>query len=445
MEKTQIDPARVLPPQPPNPATVPADPLQDIRSLGPYRILRRLGEGGMGAVYLGYREGDAQQVAIKVLNNGLAESQPIVARFLREARNGIELDHHPNLVRTLDVDKDRATGRQYLVLEFVDGPSAHVLLSRYGKFSVGDAVYLALDVARGLEHAHSRNIIHRDIKPDNILITRSGVAKLVDLGLAKRTDDATNITIIKQGFGSTPYMPWEQAMDAKSADARADIYALGATIYHLVTGQEPFPGASPVQIFDKKRLGEFTPAGAINPEVPLALDLILARMMACEPDNRYQTISEVIVDLERSQLAATVPSYADADQAQHDPEVQANHVAAEPTRLDPNAPPVEEDLWHLRYRTATGKVMAAKASTPQVVQRLRAGRLPKTAEARRSRHDPFVSVESIPEFLDAVEEAEAAAAEAPFSWVRVMFAVLLVFGAFFTAAGLLALIIWLRR
>src|SRR5262249_22290853 len=161
----------------------------------------------------------------------LAASQASVDRFYREAKSGALLNH-PNVVRNLAVGQDRATGKHYLVLEFVDGASAHALLQRYGRLSVGDAVHIALDTARALEHAHSRSIVHRDIKPDNILITRSGLAKLADLGLAKRTDEASHLTAARQGFGTPYYMPYEQAMNAKYADGRSDIYALGATLYH---------------------------------------------------------------------------------------------------------------------------------------------------------------------------------------------------------------------
>jgi serine/threonine-protein kinase len=154
---------------------------------------------------------------VKILNQDLIGQQSSIDRFYREGRSGSILEH-PNIVRTFLVGQDKATSRHYLVMEYVDGPSAQTLLGQRGPLSVGDAVHLALQVARGLEHAHSRNIIHRDIKPDNILLNRSGVAKLADMGLARRTDDPTHLTAVRQGFGTTAYMPYEQAINARAAE-----------------------------------------------------------------------------------------------------------------------------------------------------------------------------------------------------------------------------------
>ena len=403
MDRTHLDPG--------SPAPSPApDPLNEPRSLGEYRILRRLGEGGMGAVYLGYHEGQGRQVAIKVLPDQLAGNQAYVERFYREARSGALLNH-PNIVRGLTVGQDKASKKHYIVLEYVDGPSALGLLEQPGRLSVGDAVHIALDVARALEHAHSRNIIHRDIKPDNILITRSGVAKLSDLGLAKRTDEASHLTATRQGFGTPYYMPYEQAINAKHADARSDIYALGATLYHLVTGEVPFPGANHLEVMDKKERGEFPPAGSYNPSVPVQLELILDRMLARNPDDRYQTASELIVDLERSNLAAAVPSFVNPDLALQDPVVRARLATpAQPTAFDiqrslpkGEAPPANghPDLWYLRYRDTTGRLCKAKATTKQVLQRLREGRLPAEVEASHQLQGQYEALERLPEFRDA--------------------------------------------
>jgi serine/threonine-protein kinase len=408
MEQTHLDPNR--PPRPPS------DPGSELRRLGSYRLLRKLGEGGMGAVYLGYHESEARQVALKVLGETLTSNQAFVDRFYREVKSGVLLNH-PNIVRTLAGGQDQATGKHYLVLEFVDGPSARELLDARGPLSIGDAVHIALDVARGLEHAHSRNVIHRDIKPDNILLARTGVAKLSDLGLAKRVDEASHLTATRQGFGTTAYMPYEQAVNARKADGRSDIYALGATLYHLATGKVPFPGDNHLDVVERKKIGEFTPAGELNAAVPRILDEILSRMLAREPHDRYQTVSELIVDLERSRLAARVPEYADPERALQDPWVRARlTTSTEPTSPDldarratpANGSPANpanqsEDVWLVRYRNKAGRVCKGRVSTRSVVERLRAGRFPPDAEARRAPDGPFRPLRSFAEFRDVEE------------------------------------------
>jgi serine/threonine-protein kinase len=397
MDPTHNDPAR----RPPRSAS---DPLHEPRSLGEYRILRRLGEGGMGAVYLAYHEQPGQQVAIKVLGEHLASNQDFVDRFYREAKSG-SLLNHPNVVRTITVGQDRRTQKHYLVLEYVDGPSALALLEQHGPLAVGDAVHLALDIARALEHAHSRNIVHRDIKPDNILITRAGVAKLSDLGLARRTDEASHLTATRQGFGTSFYMPYEQAVSAKKADGRSDIYALGATLYHLVTGEVPFPGENHLEVVEKKMRGDFPAASALRPQVPAELDRILEKMLARYPRDRYQTASELIVDLERSGLAAPVLSFADPDLARADPWVQACIASSgQPTQPDLQAPPrkrpPDEDGWRLRYRDRSGRWCRVRVTLPQLLQRLREGRLPTDAEVCRPGQDTFRPVSAYPEFYE---------------------------------------------
>jgi serine/threonine-protein kinase len=382
----------------------PPDPARDLRSLGGYRLLRRLGEGATGSVYLAYHNGSNDPVAVKVLNDQLATNQNYLDRFYREARIGALLDH-PNIVRRSDFGQDKATAKHYMVLEYVDGPSARTLLDARGRLSVPDAVHIALSVARALEYAHSRNVVHRDIKPDNILITRSGVSKLADLSLARRTDEVSHLTAARIGFGTTHYMPYEQAINARQADGRSDIYALGATLYHLVTGTVPFPGENHLEVVEKKNHGEFVPAGALNPEVPPALDHILARMLARQPKDRYQTASELIIDLERSQLAAEVPSFADPEKARHDPWLQAMATSGEPTRLDPDAPPHPhaertDFLWVLRYRNRAGKLCRVRLLTPEVVRRLKAGLLPAVVEARRLGDPKYQPLLAFDEFRD---------------------------------------------
>jgi serine/threonine-protein kinase len=404
----------------------------------------------MGAVYLGYDGKNGRQVALKVLNNSLASNEGYVQRFYREARSGIQLNH-PNIVRTYFVGQDKLTSKHYLVLEYVDGLSAHALLTLRGKMTVGDAVHVALDVARALEHAHSRNIVHRDIKPDNILITPAGVAKLSDFGLAKRTDEASNLTQARQGFGTTAYMPYEQAINAKDVDGRSDIYALGATLYHLLTGAVPFPGDNHLDVVEKKNKGFYRLASVLNPAVPTQLDQILSRMLARHPRERYQTASEVIIDLERSRLGAALPSFADPDQARKDPWVQACLTSGEPTKLDPNSSGtqnrrtdklVDEVEWIVRYRNRAGRPFTTRLSTEHILERLHEGTLPASAEVRLPTDEVFQPLSSYAEFRDHLpaEEEPPRPKPPPQSDTRTTFFALL--GAAFLAAGVLVAIVW---
>jgi serine/threonine protein kinase len=423
LDATQIDPTTAAAPngsEKPEPAPVTpqrngvpkapvANAAEEQSVLGDYRLLRRLGEGGMGAVFLGYNEKADRRVAIKVLPTQQAANPAAVDRFYREAKSG-RLLNHPNIARLIDCGQDAATKKHYLILEYVDGPSAQALLERFGRLAVGDAVHIVLDVARALEHAHSRNVVHRDIKPANILLTQSGLAKLADLGLSKRMDETSHLTAARQGFGTPYYMPYEQAMNAKGADGRSDIYALGATLYHLLTGEVPFPGVNHLEIVDKKNVGIFPPARSLNDAVPIALDDILEKMLARDPRDRYQTASELIVDLERSGLSAQVPSFIDRDLAMLDPLVrQRITTPAQATAPDlqmPGASNLAEappELWYVRYRDTHGQLCKAKSTAEQIRRRLKEGRLPLQAQAAAQPQGTYLPLADLPEFREVVE------------------------------------------
>jgi eukaryotic-like serine/threonine-protein kinase len=420
MDKTHFDS--------PCPAPLPPAPAAQPRMIGGYRILRRLGEGGMGSVYLGYDSVRQEHVAIKVLSDQLATQPAMVDRFTREGRSGTLLDH-PNIIHSYEVGCDRLSGRHFIVLEFVDGPSVQALLEQQGRLVVGDAVHIALDVARALEHAHSRNIVHRDIKPANILLTRSGVAKVADLGLAKQTDEVSHLTVTRQSFGTTAYMPYEQAINARFADARSDIYALGATLYQLVTGKVPFPGDNHLEVVEKKRIGTFVPASVAHSQVPATLDPILARMLARDPRERYPSARELLIDLERSRLVAVLPGFADPDAALatagSDPA-----IANEPTRLALDVPPAvdPDDRWTVRY-FHEGHLRQEQATTEQVADWLSSGILPGDTLAARPPLDVFAPVRSYPEF---------AGIRPPRRWPGLIFQV----GVIVTLLAALGLVLW---
>ncbi len=380
----------------------------DVRVLGDYRILALLGEGGMGTVYRAYHEADDRYVAIKVLSDYLARNQNYLERFHREAQNVARLNH-PNIVRSLGAGHDTLTDKHYLVLEYVDGESAQSLLERLGSLAVGDAVHIALEIARALEHAHSRRIVHRDIKPDNVLLTKSGVAKLSDLGLAKQMGEANSLTATRQGFGTPYYMPYEQAINAKKADGRSDIFALGATLYHLLTGEVPFPGDSHLEIVEKKELGDFAPASSHIAGIPPELDSIVAKMMARRPEDRYPTASELIVALERTRLAAPVPSFVDSEVALRDPVVRARLTApAQPTQPDLSVEGKRQakingtaNYWYLRYQNREGRPVKSRLTTEEVRDRLERGRLTPAVQAAREPAGEFRRLEEYPEFRPA--------------------------------------------
>ena len=378
-----------------------------------YKVLRQLGEGGMGGVYLAFDEANERLVAIKVLQHHLTRNAALVERFRREAEFSTRLNH-PNIVRGFSSGRDPKTGRYFLVMEYVDGPSVQKLLDQHQKLSIGDAVHIACDIAHALEHAQSHNIVHRDVKPENILITRTGIAKLADLGLSKATDQTSNLTATRQGFGTPYYMPYEQAMNARRADGRSDIFALGATLYHMVTGQVPFQGENPVDILERKAEGIYPPASLVNPEVPPVLDEILTKMLAPEPEDRYQTASELIVDLERSGLASPVLSFVDAAAALQDPHVRARVVLAhQATQLDVQAHRQEtvpakrgnvaRDRWHLRYRDGKGKLHHVRATTQQICMAIRKGRLDERAVIRRANEPHFRGLESFARFRQELD------------------------------------------
>jgi serine/threonine-protein kinase len=402
-------------------ATLNGDPAQ----IGPYRILRRLGQGGMGAVYLAFDPKLNRQVAVKVLAAEQALKGSILRRFQLEGKTGTALVH-PNIVRSHEVGQDEGSGQHFIVLEYVDGPTAHELLDLKGKLDVADAVHIILDIARALEHAHKQRIIHRDVKPANILLASSGLAKLSDLGLAKHRDDTSNLTHATQGIGTPYYMPYEQAMNAKMADERSDIYSLGATLYHLVVGDVPFTGESSLEVVEKKQLGVYPPAFTRNAEVPAVLEEILFRMLRRDPGDRYQTISEVIVDLERAKLAAPIPSYVLLENALQDPIMRQRLTKPiEPTRPDMRVKQAldakharEVAGWQLRYRDRRGNLCKAKATRDEILERLQAGTIPLDAEAAHTAEAKFRPLSAWPDFAAAIAVHRSPAAELsrPTAW-----------------------------
>ncbi|HVK15748.1 MAG TPA: serine/threonine-protein kinase [Fimbriiglobus sp.] len=265
--------------------------------LGKYKLIDRIGLGGMGQVFLAEHLNLRRRVAIKVMPPDRAQNEFSRERFLREARAAGQLDH-PNLVRAFDVDSEGDV--YFLVMEFVDGVSFHDLVSRHGPLDAARAAYYLWQAAHGLAYMSDRGLIHRDVKPANLLVDRDGVVKLLDLGLVRseaESDDLTRNEGVKI-LGTADYLAPEQAVECSKVDVRADIYSLGATAFYLLTGRPPFEGAKIAQKLIAHQVQKLRPIRELRPDVPAALAAVIERMLAKRPGERYQTPGEVIAALD---------------------------------------------------------------------------------------------------------------------------------------------------
>lgn len=278
-------------------------------TIGKYRILERLGTGGMGSVFLCEDRRLRRKVAVKVLPPRIAKDPASLARFQREAHVVAVLDH-PNIVHAHDFCQD--DNLYYLVMEYIDGVSLQELINKQGPLDVERSCHYIRQTAEGLQHAHEAGLIHRDIKPGNILVDRSGTVKVLDLGLARFTDDRNEqiTTNFDDGsiMGTADYLAPEQAMSLHDVDIRADIYSLGMTFYFLLAGQAPYRDGSVPQKLLWHQMKMPTPIREVRPEVPEAVAAILEKMIAKDPAARFQTpgeLAEALVPF--TQTAAPLP------------------------------------------------------------------------------------------------------------------------------------------
>jgi len=266
-------------------------------TLGKYKVLEKLGSGGMGTVFLCEHKLMRRRVAVKVLPLPKSEDRASLDRFNREARAVAAVDH-PNIVRAYDIDQD--DNLHFLVMEWVDGSNLQDLVKKFGPLDPLRACHYIYGAAVGLQHAHEKGLIHRDIKPGNILIDRAGVVKILDLGLARLTHD-TEDNLTRQNdenvLGTADYLAPEQAMDSHTVDIRADIYSLGATFYYLLTGSPPFPEGSVAQKLIWHQNRPPRPVKLLRPELPDDLAAIVERMMAKDPARRYAAPAELMAAL----------------------------------------------------------------------------------------------------------------------------------------------------
>jgi serine/threonine protein kinase len=262
--------------------------------VGPYRLLDELGRGGMGRVFLA--EGpDGTRVAVKVLSAGLQGDPAAGDRFRQEARAAAAVAH-PNVVRVHAAEPDHDP--PYLVMEYVDGLSLQAAVARYGTFSAGEAAAVGVGVTDGLAPAAAVGLVHRDIKPANVLVDRAGAVKILDLGVARfESDPLSRRFDIAVMVGTVDYLAPEQAEDSSGVDPRADLYALGATLYFLLAGHPPFPEPDLGRKLALKQDADPPPVTALRPDVPPGLAAVVARLMARPPADRYQTPGEAAAAL----------------------------------------------------------------------------------------------------------------------------------------------------
>lgn len=359
----------------------------DIQSVGNYDLIAKIAEGGMGWVYKGRHRLTGQTVAIKIIPSTMARNAVLLKRFEQEFLAASRLDH-PNVVRALDYCGTGST--PFLVMEFVEGESLGQRLDRERRIPEAEAVRIIGQVCQGLHRAHKQGMIHRDIKPDNIMVTPQGVAKVTDLGLVKEVDAELNLTRTGRGLGTPHFMAPEQFRNAKNADARCDIYSVGATLYMMVTGELPFGKTSgPLDAWMKKIHNDITAPRLIVPELSERCDWAIRRSMSADPNLRPSSCREFIEDLTGHCTRKIV------------------------TPTDTSTTP-QPDMWYLVYKDENGTAHTVKGSMEGIRRSLKERLLGDASNIRacRSKTGPFEPLRQYPEFRDlavSLVQAEPAA------------------------------------
>ncbi len=319
----------------------------EAETLADFTMIRKLGEGGMGAVWLAMGPED-DLVALKILSAEHTHHRQYLTRFLREGQAAIQLQHQ-NVVRGIAVGEE--AGHYYFAMEYVAGKTCSEMLEESGRLPWRDATMIVRQIADALTHAHERGIIHRDIKPSNILVTRRGLAKLADLGLARQSGgDLTLLTRTGASMGTPHYMAPEQIANAKAADERSDLYSLGATWYHLVTGRPPFVGSSPLEVCQKHLDQKPLAPSEVMPDIPPAVSTAILWTLTKDPEGRPQSAHQLcrIIDGECLSGAATDDASAQ--------------------------PGTDTALWEMEVREAGG-VRRESLFLSEVIERIRKGEL----------------------------------------------------------------------
>jgi serine/threonine protein kinase/DNA/RNA endonuclease YhcR with UshA esterase domain len=363
---------------------------------GKYKLLEPLGAGGMGAVYLCEHIYMRRHVAVKVLPPDKLKDPSTVERFYREARAVASLDH-PNIVRAYDIDREER-GREplhYLVMEYVDGASLQEIVARKGAMTPVRAAHYVKQSAQGLQHAHEAGLVHRDVKPGNLLLDRAGVVKVLDLGLARffqaGKDNVTERYDEKNAIlGTADYLAPEQAR-GDVVDIRADIYSLGATLYFLLAGKAPFEEGTITQKLLWSQMKAPKPIRELKPDVPVEMAAVLEKMMAKDAKDRYAT-PQAVVDALAPWTAMPIPPPAPEEMprrslAASSPGSQS-HAPLVPSTPSPRSVPT--DL--IRGRTGSGAPLTIKPSAPKTPGPKPAPKTPAPAPANGPRSRPLAPI-----------------------------------------------------
>lgn len=289
------------------------------KTLGKYRIIEQIGHGGMAEVYKAYHPGLDRYVAVKLMHTFLIDEQGFMERFQREARSVARL-RHPNIVQMYDFDSDGDVS--YMVMEFLEGPSLKNKLNELeaqGQWpTLKETARIVRDVGQALDYAHQRGMIHRDVKPANIMLTKDGGAILTDFGIVKMLSATTQLTASGAMIGTPAYMAPEQSM-GDAGDERADIYSLGIVLYQLATGRLPYEADTPMAVVLKHLNAPLPIPSTLNPELPEGVERVILKALAKDPNDRYQSVREMLEHLDQAMQGQPVP--------QVDPSItMANHA-----------------------------------------------------------------------------------------------------------------------
>lgn len=355
---------------------------RDLQSVGNYDLISKIAEGGMGAVYKGRDRTTGGIVAVKIIPPDTARNPLLIKRFEQEFRAASLIDH-PNVVKALDYCGTATT--PYLVMEFVDGESLGQRVERDGRIDENEAVRIIGQVCEGLHRAHKQGLIHRDVKPDNILVTVTDcTAKLTDLGLVKEVEGELNLTRTGRGLGTPHFMAPEQFRNAKNADVRCDVYSLGATLYCLVTGVVPFDKTSPLDCWMKKTKNDFVPPQKLNPKLSERIGWAITRAMNADPAQRPANCREFMEDLTGTGWkVGSGPTSANSGDS---------------LRFSAT------DLWYMVYRDESHQQRTVKGSTDSIRKNVQSGMLGDSSVILvcRTKNGQFQPMKSVPEFRDLV-------------------------------------------